>query len=100
MSKRQLQIKIWILDNWNDSLNRNVLIKVLKDSKFVASRANACSLFHRKGAATWKALSLESAHLNISNTLFSQLALKCPLLSIFLLQDSQEISEETYSVSL
>jgi len=32
-------------------------MKVLKDSKFVASRADLGSLFHRKRAATWKALS-------------------------------------------
>ena len=37
---------------------KNVLIKVLKDSKFVASRADLGSLFHRTGAATWKALSV------------------------------------------
>ena len=29
----------------------------MKDSKFVASRADLGSIFHRKGAATWKALS-------------------------------------------
>ena len=38
-------------------MNKNVLIKVLKDPKFVASRADRGRLFHRKGAATWKALS-------------------------------------------
>lgn len=42
---------------------------------------------------------LNLSHCRVNNSLYSQLAFTCPLLSILLLQDSQEISEETYRVS-
>lgn len=42
---------------------------------------------------------LNLSHCRVSNSLYSQLAFTCPALSVLLLQDSQEISEETYRVS-